>query len=117
MASLGKFLSVSSKKGLPLFRLLRKKRYKWSPEYDKAFKKIKLARPPKANDALLLYMSRSKDSVAILLLREENKERLPVYFASRVLQGVTPIYQFGERGLSDRHHIKEASTVLSRPLN
>ena len=65
LAALSRFISCLGKKGLPLYRLLRKsERFSWTPEAKEALAKLKalltsppVLVPPAKGEALLLYVA------------------------------------------------------------
>ncbi|XP_020207400.1 uncharacterized protein LOC109792401 [Cajanus cajan] len=101
MASLSRFLSKSTDKALPLFQCLRKNdRFAWTKECEEAFTELKrsLASPPilkkpRLNLPLLIYISASDRAVSAVLVQEQEGTQVPVYFVSRVLQGIEARYQ------------------------
>nr|KYP68986.1 Retrovirus-related Pol polyprotein from transposon 297 family [Cajanus cajan] len=101
MASLSRFLSKAADKALPLFQCLRKNdRFTWTIECEEAFLELKksLASPPILmkpwpSTPLLVYISASDRAVSAVLVQEQEGTQVPVYFASRVLQGVETRYQ------------------------
>ncbi|XP_020204928.1 uncharacterized protein LOC109790223 [Cajanus cajan] len=96
MASLSRFLSKAADKALPLFQCLRKNdHFTWTTECDDAFLELKksLASPriltkPRPSIPLLVYISASDRAVNAILVQEQEGSQVPVYFMSRVLQGV-----------------------------
>ena len=99
LAALSRFISRLGKKGLPLYRLLRKsKHFSWTPEAEEALAKLKalLTNPPvlvplAKGEALLLYVTTTTQvvSAAVVVERQEEWHALPiqrpVYFTSEVL--------------------------------
>ena len=69
LAALSRFISRLGKKGLPLYRLLRKsERFFWTPEAEEALTKLKalltnppVLVPPTKGEALLLYVAATTD--------------------------------------------------------
>ncbi|XP_059436632.1 uncharacterized protein LOC132169649 [Corylus avellana] len=77
VAALNRFISRSTDKCLPFFKILRKA-FKWSEEYEQAFEQLKkyLASPPLLSRAipgevLYLYLAVSSTAVSTTLIREE----------------------------------------------
>jgi hypothetical protein len=81
MASLSRFISWLSKKGLPFFKLLKAKdKFEWSKEADTTFAELKqfftsplVLTVPKEGETLLLYIAATNQvvSTAIIIEREE----------------------------------------------
>jgi hypothetical protein len=98
LAALSRFISRLSKRGLPLYRLLRKtERFTWAPEAEEALGNIKelltsapILVPPAAGEALLIYVAATTQvvSAAIMVERREEGHALPVqrpvYFISEL---------------------------------
>ena len=93
MTALNRFISKSSDKGLPFFKLLRKtKPFAWDEACSKAFQELKkhiaslpTLTKPAPRETLILYLSISDFVVAIVLIREEGKVQSPVYYVSKAL--------------------------------
>jgi hypothetical protein len=99
LAALSRFISRLDKRGLPLYRLLRKtERFTWTPEAEEALGNLKalltsvpILVAPAAGEALLIYVAATTQvvSVAIVVERREEGHTLPVqrpvYFISEVL--------------------------------
>jgi ribonuclease HI len=99
LAALSRFISRLGKKGLPLYRLLRKaERFTWTPEAEEALGNLKalltnapILVPPAAGEALLIYVAATTQVVsdAIVVERREEGHALliqrSVYFISEVL--------------------------------
>ncbi|KAL0412175.1 UNVERIFIED_CONTAM: Ribonuclease HI [Sesamum latifolium] len=100
MAALSRFLSKSAKKGLPFFKTLRKvKNFEWTKECQRAFEDLKtyLAKLPLLvksvpGDTLYLYISSTSQAVSSVLVREEEGNQTPIYYMSKVLNGVESRY-------------------------
>lgn len=91
LAALNHFVSRSSDKCLPFFKVL-KKAFSWTEECERAFRELKtyLANPPLLSrpvegETLYLYLAVSRTSVSSVLVREESGKQRPVYFTSKVL--------------------------------
>nr|KYP66302.1 Retrovirus-related Pol polyprotein from transposon 17.6 [Cajanus cajan] len=101
MASLSRFLSKLAYKALPLFQCLKKNdRFAWTNECEEAFTELKksLASPPILtkpwpNLPLLVYILASDRAVSVVLVQEQERTQVPIYFVSRVLQGAETRYQ------------------------
>jgi hypothetical protein len=101
LAALSRFISCLGKKGLPLYRLLRKTEcFTWTPEAEEALGNLKalltnapilVPLPPAAGEALLIYVAATTQvvSAAVVVERQEEGHTLlvqrPVYFISEVL--------------------------------
>jgi hypothetical protein len=44
-------------------------------------------------DILIIYLAMADEAVSVVLIREEDKFQLPIYFVSRALQGAEVNYQ------------------------
>lgn len=98
LAALSRFVSRSSDKCLPFFRVL-KKAFSWTEECERAFAELKtyLANPPLLSrpaegEILYLYLAVSRTGVSSVLVREESGKQRPVYFTSKVLHGAEERY-------------------------
>ena len=99
MVALNHFISRLDEKGLPFFKLLKKKdKFEWIEEANEAFKKLKayltssfVLTPPKKYEDMMLYITATSTviSTAIVVEREEEgrvyKVQRPVYYISEVL--------------------------------
>jgi hypothetical protein len=99
LAALSRFISCLGKKGLPLYRLLRKvERFTWTPEAEEALENLKalltnapILVPPTAGEALLIYVAETTQVVSAAIVVERREEwhallvQRPVYFISEVL--------------------------------
>lgn len=98
LAALSRFVSRSSDKCLPFFRVL-KKAFSWTEECERAFTELKtyLANPPLLSrpaegEILYLYLAVSRTGVSSVLVSEESGKQRPVYFTSKVLHGAEERY-------------------------
>jgi hypothetical protein len=98
IAALNRFISRSTDKCLPFFKILQKT-FVWSNECEEAFCQLKeyLANPPllsspKEGEILYLYLAVSPSAVSSVLVREESRVQKPVYFTSRALHGAEGRY-------------------------
>lgn len=98
VVALGRYLSRSTEKSLPLFRKLKhclqKKDFKWTEEANEAFTQMKQyivnlpnLTAPQKGEVLLVYLSVCNEAVGAVLMVERERKQLPVYFVSKVLQG------------------------------
>ncbi|KAL0333058.1 UNVERIFIED_CONTAM: hypothetical protein Scaly_2207300 [Sesamum calycinum] len=96
MVALSRFISKSIEKGLPFFKTLRKvKDFEWIKECQRAFKELKayLAKlhwlvKSIPGDTLNLYISSTSQTVSSVLVREEDDAQTPIYYVSKVLNGI-----------------------------
>jgi hypothetical protein len=98
LAALNRFVSRSSDKCLPFFKVL-KKAFNWTEECERAFGELKiyLANPPLLSrpvegEVLYLYLAVSRTAVSSVLMREDSGKQRPVYFTSKVLHGAEERY-------------------------
>jgi hypothetical protein len=93
IAALSHFLPTSSKRCLPMFKILKKQdSFNWTQECEYAFRELKvsLASTPvltkhMAWDTLILYLAVTHEAVSAVLIREEGKDQFPIYFVSKAL--------------------------------
>jgi hypothetical protein len=84
-----------------MFKILKKQdSFNWTHECGDAFQEVKasLASPPiltkpTMGDTLIIYLAVADEAVSVVLIREEAKAQLPIYFVSRALQGAKVNYQ------------------------
>jgi ribonuclease HI len=98
LAALNLFVSRSSDKCLPFFRVL-KKAFSWTEECERAFGELKtylanlpLLSRPLEGEILYLYLAVSRTGVSSVLVREESGKQRLVYFTSKVLHGAEERY-------------------------
>ncbi|XP_050233160.1 uncharacterized protein LOC126681656 [Mercurialis annua] len=95
VTALGRFISSSAKKCLPFFKQLRNmKKFKWDEDCQVAFEELKafLTNPPLLSrpvvgETLYLYLSVGRETIASVLVREEEEEQWSIYYISRTLKG------------------------------
>ncbi|KAL2228552.1 UNVERIFIED_CONTAM: hypothetical protein Sindi_1834900 [Sesamum indicum] len=105
LASLNHFISKSSDRNLPFFKVLRKtKNFEWTEECERAFQDLKtylrsppLLTNPRGNEALYVYLVVSENAVSSALVREEGGVQNPVYYISKMLQGADKRYAHIEK--------------------
>ncbi|XP_024028364.1 uncharacterized protein LOC112093682 [Morus notabilis] len=89
VAALNRFISKATDKCVPFFDTLKgSKRFEWTPQCEEAFQKLKehLGKPlilskPNVDEELSLYLSVSQHAVSSVLVREEERVQLPIYYA------------------------------------
>nr|GEV62602.1 hypothetical protein [Tanacetum cinerariifolium] len=92
------FLSKSTEKSLPLFKILKKcikkSDFHWTSKVEQAFKQLKQHLSelpqlvaPKPKEELIVYMSASYEAISTVLMTERGMVQTSVYFVSRALQG------------------------------
>jgi len=86
IAALNRFISRSTDKCLPFFKIL-KKACKWNSECEEAFRKLKeyvtnppLLSCPDEGEILYLYLAVFPSAVSSVLVREDSGLQKPVYF-------------------------------------
>uniref|UniRef100_A0A2N9EHN4 Uncharacterized protein n=1 Tax=Fagus sylvatica TaxID=28930 RepID=A0A2N9EHN4_FAGSY len=102
-AALNRFVSRSTDKCLPFFKILRKA-FQWTEECQRAFEELKvylssppLLSPSKTGEELYLYLAVSSSAVSSALIREEERVQKPVYYTSRALKGAEERYSNMEK--------------------
>jgi hypothetical protein len=114
-AALNRFVSRSTDKCLPFFKILRKA-FQWTEECQQAFEELKayltsppLLSPSQTGEALYLYLAVSASAVSSSLIREEERVQKPVYYTSRALRGAEARY-------TDMEKLAFALLIASRKL-
>ncbi|XP_038690528.1 uncharacterized protein LOC119989207 [Tripterygium wilfordii] len=105
VAALSRFISRSSDKCCHFFSTLRKSvNYKWTPECEDALNQLKayltsppLLSKPSTGEQLYMYLAVSGVAVSAVLVREENKKQLPVYYVSKSLLDAETRYSLLEK--------------------
>jgi hypothetical protein len=105
IAALSRFLLASAKCFLPMIKILKKRdSFNWAHEFEDDFKEVKASlvslpvlTKPFMGDTLVLYLVVADEAVSAVLIREEGKDQLPIYFVSKVLQGAEVNYQRVEK--------------------
>ena len=89
VVAFNRFVSKATDKYLPFFKTL-KKAFAWTEECEIAFQELKhyLSNPPllspsKEGEDLFLYLAVSITTVSAVLIREENRVQLLVYYVSQ----------------------------------
>jgi hypothetical protein len=99
LAALSRFISRLGKKGLPLYRLLKKhERFSWTAEAQEALDKLKMTlahapilTPPRNGEPLCLHVTATTHVVSAVIVVERTEEghalpvQRPVYYISEVL--------------------------------
>ncbi|KAL0349708.1 UNVERIFIED_CONTAM: hypothetical protein Sradi_4120000 [Sesamum radiatum] len=119
MVALSRFISKSIEKGLPFFKTLRKvKDFEWIKECQRAFKELKayLAKlhwlvKSIPGDTLYLYISSTSQTVSSVLVREEDDAQTPIYYVSKVLNGIS-LSVYRKVGPGFGHNRKEIAPLL-----
>ena len=94
ITALGRFISYSAKKCLPLFRALKSsKKFEWNDDCQATFDEIQkfltslpLLSRPITDENLYLYLSIRYESIASVLVREEGSQQHLVYYISKILK-------------------------------
>ncbi|XP_025662052.1 uncharacterized protein [Arachis hypogaea] len=94
LAALSRFLPCLAAKSANFFRCLRKNTtFQWDEECEVAFQSLKqfLSKPPilqkpKIGETLYLYLSITDTAISSVLVTEDERGQLPVYFISKSLQ-------------------------------
>ena len=92
VAALNRFVSKTTDKCLPFFRILRKA-FEWTDDCQRAFEDLKayltttpLLSPSVLGEELYLYLAVTPHAVSSALIREEGRVQKPVYYTSRALR-------------------------------
>ena len=93
VAALHRFVSRAADKCLPFFKILRNAaRFTWNEHCDNAFLALKqyLISPPQLvsptpGETLYLYLAASDETLAAVLIKEDSRKQLPVYYVSKAL--------------------------------
>jgi hypothetical protein len=120
IAALNRFISRSTDKCLPFFKILRKA-FMWSEECEEAFGKLKeyLTKPPLLSrptegEILYLYLAVSPSAVSSALVREDSGIQKPIYFTSKALHGAEERYPRIEKvGVCFDYLSQEVEALLS----
>jgi hypothetical protein len=106
LSALSRFISRLGKKGLPLYRLLKKhERFSWTVEAQEALDKLKaslthapILTPPRDGEPLYLYVAATTQVVSAVIVVERTEEghtlsvQRPVYYISEVLSDTKTRY-------------------------
>uniref|UniRef100_A0A2N9HW46 Reverse transcriptase domain-containing protein n=1 Tax=Fagus sylvatica TaxID=28930 RepID=A0A2N9HW46_FAGSY len=123
-AALNRFVSRSTDKCLPFFKVLRKA-FQWTEECQRAFEELKvylssppLLSPSKTGEELYLYLAVSSSAVSSALIREEERVQKPVYYTSRALKGAEERYSNMEKlAFALLIASRKTQAILPGPLN
>jgi len=98
LTDLGKFLSKYAERSLPFFKALKEAKYeKAFQELKKYLKEIPLLTRPETGEKLCLYLGISRHAVSVVLVRQGEQVDRPVYYISKVLQGVESLYPYAKK--------------------
>lgn len=105
LASLSRFLSKLTGKAKPFYRMLRKiESFLWDEACEQAFLDFKktIATPPvliqpMSGAPLVLYLLLAKEAIGSVVVQEDEKHQIPIYFASRVIHDAEKRYQMIEK--------------------
>ncbi|KAL0449334.1 UNVERIFIED_CONTAM: hypothetical protein Slati_1489800 [Sesamum latifolium] len=100
ITALSHFISKSTEKSLPFFKVLRRIRnFEWDTSCQQAFEELKdyisklpLLVKPCPGDTLYLYLSMPPQAVSSVLVREEEGKQMLIYYVSKVLNGAEGRY-------------------------
>ena len=103
VVALSRFVSKLGDRCLPFFKVLRKvncEEFQWTEQCEEAFLNLKayLSNPPilsrpREGEELMLYLSTTQGAVSSVLVRTEEGKHLPIYYASKVLNGPETRYR------------------------
>ncbi|XP_077249086.1 uncharacterized protein LOC143888514 [Tasmannia lanceolata] len=105
VAALGRFISKSAERCLPVFNAVKGiKTAPWTEVCQTAFEELKqylssppLLTKPEPGEELLLYLSVSPMALATVLVQEEHNQQKAVYYVSKVLHDAEIRYQRVEK--------------------
>ncbi|PKA59549.1 RNA-directed DNA polymerase like [Apostasia shenzhenica] len=99
VTTLSRFISKSSKRCLPFFKILRDKHQTWNENCARAFQSLKeyllsppLLSTPIQDEDLHLYLSATDNSVSTVLVREEAGRQHLIHYISHILHGAEVRY-------------------------
>ena len=103
VAALNRFVSKTTDKCLPFFKVLRKT-FEWMDECQKTFQDLKiyltmacLLSPSMLGEELYLYLAVTPYAVSSALIRKEGRVQKLVYYTSRAFRGVEGRYPLIEK--------------------
>ncbi|XP_021733078.1 uncharacterized protein LOC110699873 [Chenopodium quinoa] len=104
LAALGSFLSRSADKSLSFFKALKRPKFLWDEEVEKAFQQLKahLMDTPKLvsplpGETLFVYLAISEYAQSAILVAEIDEGQVPLYFVSHALRGAETRYTLIEK--------------------
>ncbi|XP_022135947.1 uncharacterized protein LOC111007781 [Momordica charantia] len=100
IAALNRFVSRSTDKCLPFFKVLRKKGpFEWTAECEQTLEQLKnylcsapLLAKPLPGDKLHLYLAVSDSAVSSTVIKQEGVRQSPIYYTSKVMIEVETRY-------------------------
>ncbi|XP_074266525.1 uncharacterized protein LOC141589801 [Silene latifolia] len=106
IADLSRFISRYSDKCRLFYDILRKsQKFEWTADHEQAFRELKhyLSNPPllskpEPGEPLFLYLVVTEVAVSAVLVREQDKEKKPVYYVSKSLLLAEISYQVTSTG-------------------
>ncbi|GJT37268.1 reverse transcriptase domain-containing protein [Tanacetum coccineum] len=98
LASLNRFLAISTEKSLPFFKTLKKctkkSDFHWTAEAEEAFRQMKqliaelpMLIAPMEKEELIVYSTAAKETVSAVLMIGREAKQTPIYFVSKALRG------------------------------
>ncbi|GJW83446.1 reverse transcriptase domain-containing protein [Tanacetum coccineum] len=108
LAALSRFLSRGAERSLPFFKTLKsctdKKNIRWTHETEATLQEMKkfvkdlpMLTSPIKGEVLIMYLTTSTKSISATLFARREREQVPIYFVSRVLQGAELNYPVLEK--------------------
>ncbi|XP_042410109.1 uncharacterized protein LOC121999502 [Zingiber officinale] len=100
ITALSRFISRSTDKAAPFFKVLRKaSKFQWDEECTRAFEELKKYLEtlpslfkPITGEPLWVYLSATLEAVGAVLVKEQDNVQQPVYFFSYLLKGAESRY-------------------------
>ncbi|GER34798.1 pol polyprotein [Striga asiatica] len=105
LAGLSRFIAQSAQKSFPFFKDLKKgSHFEWTSQAQHAFERLKefLAELPlltklEPGDILVIYLPVGHEAISSVLIKEEQRQQKPIYYASQILQGTKRQYSDVEK--------------------
>ena len=105
ITALGRFIVKPAERCLPFFEVLKgQKKFKWTPEFSKAFTEMKeyLAKPPllrslRTGEKLYTYLTASDRAIATVLVANHEGIEYPIYYISKALTPLETRYFNAEK--------------------
>lgn len=105
LAALGRFLFRSADRSLSFFKVLKRPKFLWDEEAEKAFQQqlkdhlttIPKLASPLPGETLFVYLAVSDHALSAVLVAEREQAQQPLYFVSHALRGAEARYPLIEK--------------------